>query len=209
MVDWIVLVILISFAVSFDSFFFGLTYQLRRIKLPVTSIVMIGFVTAISFLMGHILGQGVFVTIPSLSEVLGGFIFVAIGTWVIWQWVREQKEKVASHTNSFQSFNWKTIWEIMKQPQIADRDQSGAITGLEAIMVAIALSLDSFASGIGSAFVSIPIILAAIMIGLFSVLFLLSGLICGRWFQKFDWIHALSFLPGLILISLGFWNFLR
>ncbi|WP_188206388.1 sporulation membrane protein YtaF [Alkalibacillus aidingensis] len=210
MLDLIFLTLLLSFAVSFDSFFFGLTYRIRSITVKKTTVLMIGVFTSVSFLLGGWAGEFVKFIMPFISHILGGLIFIAIGLWVIWQWIEDQKEKVRYYYPIENvTFNFKTIWEILKQPQIADRDRSGSITGMESVAVAIALSLDSFASGIGAAFIELPSLVVASVVGLSSMFFLLCGSGLGKWMHRFAWIHPLSFIPGLILISLGIWNFIR
>ncbi|MET3682617.1 putative sporulation protein YtaF [Alkalibacillus flavidus] len=210
MVDVIMMVLLLSLAVSFDSFFFGMTYQLRHISVPKETIAIVGLVTALSFFVGHLIGDGIRFMVPMLTDIIGSLIFVVIGCWVIGQWVQDQKVKFKKHQeNGEMTFNLTLIWNILKQPQTADRDHSGTITGIEAVMIALALSLDSLASGIGAAFLQISVFQTSMMIGLCSIAFLYSGLWLGRWCQQFNWVHALSFLPGVILISLGLWHFIQ
>ncbi|MDQ0351224.1 putative sporulation protein YtaF [Alkalibacillus filiformis] len=210
MLDLILLTLLLSFAVSFDSFFFGLTYRVRSITVKPHTVLMIGAFTACSFLLGGWIGELVMFIMPFISHILGGLIFIAIGSWVLWQWLQDQKQKVKYYYRVQEmKLNIRTIWEILKRPQVADRDQSGSISGMEAVVVAIALSLDSFASGIGAAFFEIPALAVAIVVGLSSMFFLMCGIGLGKWMHRFTWIHPLSFIPGLILISLGIWNFIR
>ncbi|GAA0456397.1 sporulation membrane protein YtaF [Alkalibacillus silvisoli] len=210
MLDLLILTLLLSFAVSFDSFFFGLTYRVRSIRVKPYTILMVGAFTACSFLLGGWIGELVMFIMPFISQFLGGLIFIAIGTWVLWQWLQDQKQKVKYYSRVQEmTLNLKTLWEILKRPQVADRDRSGSITGMESVIVAIALSLDSFASGIGAAFFEIPAFVVAGVVGLASMFFLICGIGLGKWMHRFAWVHPLSFIPGLILISLGIWNFIR
>ena len=53
-------------------------------------------------------------------------------------------------------FNWEirslgVVIHILKKPTRADFDRSGIITGLEALFLGVALSLDAFGAGIGAA----------------------------------------------------------
>ncbi|RPF55390.1 sporulation membrane protein YtaF [Aquisalibacillus elongatus] len=205
--DHLVLVLLLSFAVSFDSYFFGFTYSLKSIKVKKTTFLTVGLVTSMSFLTGYLLGGFLSLVIPRITEYLGGFIFVFVGCYVIWQWITEQREKFHQYYPN-QSFRWniRTIWYILKNPQMADVDHSGTISGKEALIVALALSFDSFGSGVGSAFTVLPFLLTALMVGMSSMLFLALGGLTGQFMQRFRWMQQLSFLPGLIFIMLGIWN---
>ncbi|MGM8215573.1 sporulation membrane protein YtaF [Bacillaceae bacterium W0354] len=207
----LIVMLLLSLAVSFDSYFFGLTYSLRSIKVNYTIYLLIGVMTALSFMTGHIIGQSIAFLIPSVTEVLGGIIFVLIGCYIIWQWIDEQRKKIKKYRfhHNTSTLNLRTIWNVLKKPDYADLDFSGTITGKESFFVAIALSLDSFGSGIGSAFTSLPIVFTGIMIGISSSFFLAFGFLTGHWLRSIKWMHQLSFLPGIILICLGFWNFMK
>lgn len=202
-----VIILLLSLAVSFDSYFFGFTYSLKSIKVKKTTYLVIGLVTSVSFLIGYLLGDLLALFIPRLAEYLGGFVFVLIGCYVLWQWFDEQREKFRHYyQKEAVRFNIKTIWMILKNPQMADLDQSGTISGKESFVVALALSLDSFGGGVGAAFSILPYMLTAFLIGLCSMFFLGVGTLTGRVLTKYNWMHQLSFLPGLIFIMLGIWN---
>ncbi|GEL76835.1 sporulation membrane protein YtaF [Tenuibacillus multivorans] len=205
---WVIL--LLSFAVSFDSFFFGFTYSLRSIKVKLSTYMIIGLVTSISFLAGYLLGDVLSYLIPQITDYLGGFIFVFVGLYIIWQWVDEQREKLKKYYQTTQiKWNLKTFWLILKDPQLADLDHSGTISGKESFMVAFALSLDSFGSGVGSAFTALPHFLTASMVGLSAMIFLATGSLIGRILHSYKWMQQLSFLPGIIFIFLGIWNFTK
>lgn len=66
------------------------------------------------------------------------------------------------------------IWRVLKEPQEADLDRSGSIRGVEVFVVAIALSLDSLATGIGTTFTELPIYVLGLMVGIFQVYFYIS-----------------------------------
>ncbi|WP_194840781.1 sporulation membrane protein YtaF [Filobacillus milosensis] len=205
-----VIILLLSFAVSFDSYFFGFTYSLKSIKVKKTTYMVIGLVTSSSFLSGYLLGGIFSLLTPTITEYLGGIIFLFVGGYVIWQWVGEQREKIRMYYKDEPlSWNLKTLWLILKDPQMADVDHSGSINGKESFIVALALSLDSFGSGVGAAFTILPYLLTAFMVGLSSMFFLALGSLTGRYMVQFKWMQQLSFLPGLIFILLGIWNFTK
>ncbi len=63
----------------------------------------------------------------------------------------------------------------------ADFDQSGTITGIEALMLGFALSLDSFGAGIGAAMLGFSPIYLAITVAIMSSLFVLLGIKSGTF----------------------------
>ncbi|WP_027964281.1 sporulation membrane protein YtaF [Halalkalibacillus halophilus] len=210
MFDLLFVILIISIAVSFDSFFFGLTYRLRSIKLSKPTYLVIGLFTSCSFLLGGVLGSAAKYVLPFLSNILGGLILIAIGMWALYQWIQEQRVKVRHYKNVEENLlSIRKIWEILKKPQVADHDYSGSIKGMEAIVVAIALSIDSFATGIGAAFLPVPVIICAMVIGMTSLVCLHLGWLAGGVVNKCNWLQPFACLPGIILISLGIWNFIR
>ena len=93
-------------------------------------------------------------------------------------------------------------------PTAADFDQSGIITWQEAWLLGIALSLDSFAVGIGAAMSGMSPQLTALMAGGVTLASLLLG-----WELGYRWQHATdgqwARLPAVILIGLGIINICR
>lgn len=86
------IMVLLSFAVSFDSFFFGFTFQLRSIQLSLRFVWLIGLVTGSCFIIGSWIGKYFLYMLPFSSEYIGGMIFISIGLWVLFQWATEQKK---------------------------------------------------------------------------------------------------------------------
>jgi putative sporulation protein YtaF len=88
----------------------------------------------------------------------------------------------------------------------ADIDKSGAITGVEAFLLGVALSLDAFGAGIGAALLGFSPIAMSILVACMSSLFVSIGIKSGYLFSKFDWMDKFSCLPGIILIMIGLWK---
>ncbi|WP_162297869.1 sporulation membrane protein YtaF [Halalkalibacillus sediminis] len=210
MEELIIVLILLSFAVSFDSYFFGLTYSLRSIHVGGSTYGIIGLMTGLSFILGYSMGDLIETILPHVSRYIGSVIFVVIGCMILKQWLQEQKTKWKQYTLSKgQQWNLKMIWLILKQPHKADVDHSGSITGKESFFVATALSMDSLGSGIGVGFTELPFMVAASMIGISSMFFLALGNQTGKWIRSVSWVQPLSFLPGIIFIFIGIWNFIK
>jgi putative Mn2+ efflux pump MntP len=86
--------ILLAVAVSLDGFGVGVTYGLRRIRIPVISVVIIGlcsgFVVWLSMQIGTLLSAYLS---PHTAKVIGACLLVLIGTWALYQlWKRRRNE---------------------------------------------------------------------------------------------------------------------
>ena len=205
---WVSLFFL-AFAVSVDGFGVGLTYGLRRMKIPFKSILIISICSAISMLIAMGFGSLLQLWISDIvAQRIGGGILIALGGWVLYQMIRNNKEvektvseRILLH---YEIRSLGVVISILRKPTTADFDDSGTITGVEAIMLGAALSLDAFGAGIGASMVGFPPIETSLLIACMSSLFLLLGLKFGNLTSNITWMDKLSFLPGCLLIILGF-----
>ncbi|MFD1358461.1 sporulation membrane protein YtaF [Fictibacillus halophilus] len=200
--------VLLALAVSLDSFGAGLTYGMKSIKIPFRSILIIAICSAVTFLFSMFLGFTLeqFIT-QKTGEVLGGLILLGIGIYSLWQVFLPEKENIETEPKNLVLFEIKSLGiviHILKKPVMADIDKSGSITGWEAVLLGIALSLDAFGAGIGAALIDLSPLLTTVSIAVMSALFLWGGMALGLYFfNKTNWMKRLSVLPGILLIVMG------
>lgn len=199
--------LLLAMAISLDSFSTGLAYGLRKMRIPFKSILIIAMCTAVSLGIAMLAGQILQKLLsPEFANRLGGSILIFIGALVIYQFLKKDKDSPDIHEKLV--FNWEikslgVVIHILKKPTRADFDDSGTVTGFEALMLGVALSLDAFGAGIGAAMLGFSPILLAGCAALMSAVFLTSGLQVGQFFSKSIWIQKLAFLPGVLLVLIG------
>ena len=204
-------IILLALAVSLDSFSVGFTYGLRKMRIPFKSIAIIACCSAmtltIAMLIGHLLQQ---VLSPVFAGKMGGVILIILGVWVIYQFFRSEKEKdILPHEKVIINLEIKSLGlviHILKKPMSADFDKSGTITGVEAIMLGLALSLDSFGAGIGAAMLGYSPGYLALAVALLSSLLVFLGIKLGSYLSQITWLQRFTFLPGILLIIIGVWK---
>lgn len=211
MVEWIPILIL-AFAVSLDSFGVGVTYGLRKMKLPFLSILFIMGCSAASVLLAMWIGVSIsdYLSVAA-AERLGGFLLIGIGLFALYQVFRHRlvpkdsiiEEKMVMNVELKQL---GIVIRILRKPMEADLDESGSITGSEAILLGIALSLDAFGAGLGAAFLGVSPLILAVSVALMCGLFLTLGKFSGEKLLSSPKINGLTFLPGLLLIILGIWK---
>ncbi|MFE1243635.1 sporulation membrane protein YtaF [Fictibacillus sp. NPDC058756] len=200
--------VLLALAVSLDSFGAGLTYGMKSIKIPFRSILIIAICSAVTFLFSMYLGFTLeqFIT-QKTGEVIGGLILLGIGIYSLWQVFLPEKENIETEPKNLVLFEIKSLGiviHILKKPVMADIDKSGSITGWEAVLLGIALSLDAFGAGIGAALIDLSPILTTVSIAVMSAQFLWGGMALGLYFfNKTNWMKRLSVLPGILLIVMG------
>lgn len=240
----------LALALSLDGFGVGITYGLRRTKIPLLSIVVIsicsGLVIALSMQVGVFLSH---VVSPDAASIVGAVILIGIGAWSLLQLIRKRgKEQletdnglregagtIRSGAQSSQEVQSKgrnqvlaleleqsasggslermvftlelrklgVVIQILRSPSKADMDNSGSISVQEAMWLGIALSLDAFGAGLGAALLGFPTLWTALVIALFSGVFLSLGMRVGLRFAALSWMRRLSVLPALLLMIMG------
>ncbi|WP_042202551.1 manganese efflux pump [Paenibacillus camerounensis] len=90
--------LLLAFALSLDGFGVGITYGLRKMKIPLLSILIIslcsGIVICVSMQVGVLLAK---VVSPDAASIIGAVILVLMGCWSLFQMLT-QKEKGPQET---------------------------------------------------------------------------------------------------------------
>ena len=146
--------ILLAFTLSLDSCSVGLTYGLRSVRIPLRSIIIIGMCSAavmlVSMGIGHMIAK---VFSPVIATRIGGLVLIGIGIWVLYQFFRSERKEEPKQEEKV----WKLeiaslglVIQILRKPTVADFDKSGTISAGEALLLGIALSVDSFGAGIGA-----------------------------------------------------------
>ncbi|MGF2617348.1 sporulation membrane protein YtaF [Rossellomorea vietnamensis] len=209
--DGTLLLFMLAFAVSLDSFSTGLTYGLRKMGMPLRSIVIISVCSAGSLLAAMSIGGAAesFLS-EGAADRIGGLILIALGAFVLLQFFTTGKDYAADEEKILFNFEIESIGlviNILKRPMAADFDRSGTITGVEAVMLGLALSLDAFGAGIGAALLGYSPLLLAFSVMMMSVVFLSAGLRIGKNCAHMGWVKKVSFLPGVLLIVIGVLRF--
>lgn len=149
---------------------------------------------------------------PQLTETIGGIILVSLGAWALFQVIRPQsktREPIQIQEKTLILWEIKSLGlviQILRKPLKADIDCSGTITGIEAVLLGLALSLDAFGAGVGAAMLNFPPLLLSGLVIFMSSFFLFTGIEIGKKARRYAWVQSLSFIPGIVLILLGVWK---
>jgi putative sporulation protein YtaF len=177
-------------------------------KIPIKSIFIISFCSAGVLIVAMTIGN-LFENLfsPHVAESIGGIILVLLGAWVLFQFFRPEKGKELQGNEdtiiNFEIQSLGLVIHILRKPMSADFDKSGTITGLEALMLGLALSLDAFGAGVGAAMLSLSPSYLALSVAIMSSLFVYMGMKIGVLFSHLDWVQKFSFIPGILLIIIG------
>ncbi|MNC10949.1 manganese efflux pump MntP [compost metagenome] len=221
--------LLLAFALSLDGFGVGITYGLRKMKIPLLSILIIslcsGIVICVSMQVGVLLAK---VVSPDAASMIGAVILVLMGCWSLIQMLMQKEQERSpqapeagpvtlnevsvsaaedwpqkSAVFSLELRHLGVVIQILRTPSSADMDASGSISSMEAVILGIALSLDAFGAGLGAALLGFSPVPTSLMIALFSGTFLLLGMKTGLKLSGSFWMKHAAVLPALLLIVMG------
>lgn len=211
--------ILFALALSFDGFGVGLSYGIRRIRIPFLSMLVITLCTVVAMgtavFFGDIL-MGVITVIP--TNLLAAGILFALGGY---QLIKAIPHLLKNETPKAEPVSTIIVREpilklefkmlgivvqVLKTPEQADLDGSGVISVKESLLLGTALSLDAFASGLVLGLAvgildSLSIIVWVALVQIFMIKF--GQALAGKLPEEY--LGKLGLLPGtmLILIALG------
>ena len=173
--------ILLALSVSIDSLGIGITYGIKNTKIAKISnfiLFAISFCTTCgSIFLGHYIAV---ILSPTFATFLGSSFLIILGIY-----------------NIYKSIN--------NPPINFDTDHSNDIDKKEAILLGLALSIDSFCVGIGCGIIGIDDLLFPILVASFQLLFLNCGnFVAKKIIQRIDISeNILSIFAGIILIFVG------
>ncbi len=98
---------------------------------------------------------------------------------------------------------------ILNDAKEADLDRSGEIGNKEAFYLALSLSFDAFAVGIGAALMDLDWVLCSLAVGIGAAGSLILGLLLGCKMGGRVGYDKLKILPGMLLIAVGIFRLLQ
>ncbi|ACL20499.1 putative sporulation protein YtaF [Desulfitobacterium sp. LBE] len=211
--------ILFAIALSFDGFGVGVSYGIRRIRIPLLSMLIITLCTVVAMgtalFFGDVLIGVITVVSPNLIAAgilltLGGYQLIkAIPHLFKKETPKAEPASTIAVREPVLKLEFKilgVVVQVLKTPEQADLDGSGVISAKESVLLGTALSLDAFASGLvlGLAvgiFNSLSVIAWVALMQIFMIK--CGQALAGRLPEEY--LGKLGLLPGtmLILIALG------
>ena len=195
---------LLAAAVSVDALFASFAYGSRNIQIPMKSVLLISLICSGILGLTLLLGaQMASFFEEGFAAWLGFGILFAIGliricdSWLK-NWIR--KCGVSGSELKLQAFRLQFILQIYADPQAADLDGSRTLSVGEATALAVALSLDAIAAGLGiglSGMVFLPATVFSFLMTIGAVLLgcRLGGKVAERVNKDLSWLSG-----GLLML---------
>lgn len=196
--------ILLVMAMVTDTFLVSMSYAGEKIKIPISSAIIISFISSSVLTLSLCLSRFFGAFFPEeYCRVLGALILGIIGIVQFCQ--NGLKSILKKHSGngsvSFSCFNIGFVISVYLDETKADTDCSKILSARESIALSLALSVDSLCGGAAAGISGGSIIRAGIMSFIFGLLSVAMGGKIGR--QINNRIFDLSWLSGVILIFLA------
>lgn len=196
---------LITLAISIDALASGFAYGAQKIKIPIKSALVITFIGSFFLGVSLFFGAGIsgFVS-PHVAVIISSVILFTMGTLKIIGSIRSIKKAMPPATQA------PHLSLLCTEPCCRPSPELKTVSLKEATILAVALSLDALAVGVGTGVTSRALEFFALVIGIslvMDVVMILLGAFIGNKVAKFSKIN-LSWLGGLVLIGVGIMNLL-
>lgn len=191
---------MIAISVSIDSLLSGIAFGMKGIKISLFHTLSICGLFLLYCLMGYFFSL-LLLTLPRhfplilpLLKTLGNLSLFFIGMYLIYQ---DRKQKSASPAS-------KTVFT---DPALADLDASGSLDIRESIFLTLALSVDTVLAVFSLSLTGESGLAWALGFGGMQSLFMLMGLLFGKYFASKAsdlTLHFLKTYPGYFILFAGF-----
>jgi len=200
---------ILAFSISLDAFAAGFAYGSNKIKIPLPSVIVISTLCSVVTGSGFLIGTTLTDFIPTWVTIALCFIILFIlGLVKLLDSITKSIVKKYSNISKeikLSLLNFKFIISLYSNPEEADIDSSKILSPGEATALAISLSLDGLAVGIGAALAGVNgLALFSFSFGASIIAIILGCLLGNKIARKVPF--NLSWLGGIVLIILAFSN---
>jgi putative sporulation protein YtaF len=201
--DWL-LPLFLALAANIDNLGVGIAYGSRKIKISLQANLIIALLSFIATLLaaeaGSIISQ--YIRLEVASD-LGAIVIIIVGLWIIIEPAvaahrqHQVMNKLPLATRSF------SPTALIHQPEKADIDCSADIDTWEAVILGMALSVNAVAGGLDAGLVALPMLVVAMLVGVFSFLTIASGIYFGRKYVAERMGHQATRISGILMLVIG------
>lgn len=206
--------ILLAISSNLDNLGVGMSCGARRIHIPPGTNLIIALITSLGTLVSMSFGKVIASFLPArAANLLGALVIVAAGLWVILL----DKKKPGGNGQPVPDSGPAAadppehgpgkLLAFLKQPHRADLDSSGHISSTEAVLLALALTVNNFSTGFGAGISGLNILLTTILTGILSVLTIWVSVFFGsRCISRWAGNRA-GMVAGLLIIFIGLYEY--
>lgn len=207
--------ILLSISLSLDALGVAISYGIKKVRINLLPQVML-FISSITWsYIGLIIGNVFSKNLgEQKAEYIGIICMIIVGCWIMSK-STAGTQKTEYHIKELNE-KGKKLLEIaiksvgitimvIKDPIRGDVDNSGRIDLKEAFMLGIALNIDAAMACMGSVMAGLSCVLMPVFVAAAQVVSIQVGSWMGKKISKTGMFNdkIVSFIPGIVLITLG------
>jgi len=203
--------LLFGLAASLDAFLVGMTYGIRKIRIPLRQNLLISLITLAGTCLSVLLGNWLLPLLPGYTaRIIGSCILMLLGLYYLLKSMLQLLKKYHNSKNPDTSASTRTCDFISSEetlcnttPFAPDTSANTDLSTLEAYVLGITLSLNNMGIGFSASITGLPLLSTSIVTLLFSIVFLLTGNRLGGCRLLQFTKKAADPVSGLLLIILG------
>ncbi|MDQ2087519.1 sporulation membrane protein YtaF [Herbivorax sp. ANBcel31] len=208
-------IILLAVSLNLDAFGVGLSYGIRKIKIPMFSRIIICMFSVFYAGIALVGGKSLATFLPeNISKIIGVSILFVMGTLIIIQALVKKDNKphsVYKYVNREKTLiklaikSLRITIKVIRNPIEGDIDRSGKIEFSESVLLGLVLSVDAIGVTLGTALTGFHSFAIPLVVGIFQFAFLFIGTYLGEKFALIEKINkkVMALIPGLLLLSLA------
>jgi putative sporulation protein YtaF len=206
-------VVLLAISSNLDNLGVGISYGMRKVRIPWQSNLLIAFITSTGTLLSMTFGSLMsYAMDPAVASTVGAFIIMGAGVWVIF--LDRYQGRAGRERNGPVSIydvpqSIARIFSFLKEPLRADLDASGTISLYEGTLLGLALTINNVSSGIGAGMAGVNAVATAVLVLILSLIMLSGGIVLGSSYAA-RWLgDKAGLVGGLLLIMIGIFECLH
>ncbi len=194
--------IFIALVNNLDNISVRIAYSIRGIKITTLKNLWISVITFFISSLAAFSGSAVSQTFNNkISSILSMVMFIIIGLWIILEPYFKKENKAKKDEESLiQNSN---IYNILKEPETADADDSKDIDYKEATFLGIALSINNIGGSLSAGMIGLNSFFVGFFSAVISFLALWAGNYITEFFNKWNLTKKANIISGVILILIG------
>ena len=187
--------LLLAISSSIDSLGIGITYGIKKTKISKIGKIILFVISLVVTYISILFGNTIQYILPKFfTNFIGCLILICMGIYICFQALKKEKDSQ----------------NIFNNPISSDLNHSKVIEPKEALILAIALSLDSFCIGICGSMTDINLNLFPFLVSILQLFFLSMGSYLGIHIRNFCKLpqNIWSIVSGFLLLFIGFLKFI-
>lgn len=187
--------LLFGISSSLDALLVGISLGLRKIRILFWQNLLISLITLTGTCLSVTVGKKLAPLLPELlGSYVGSIVLILLGIYYIMKWVLnliKQRRKVLSN----------------EMIQTSHTEEHPSLKIIEVLLLSFTLSINNMGMGLAASMTGLPLLPAAIVTVLCSILFLFLGNRLGKTHLLLFLRHQADPISGILLIGLGIFQF--